>query len=92
MRGRYEDERRIGVLTGLGTQCRAATGESCDRDIHYDVTHMTTKGGIRKGWQSFHKPPPSSDISKHSVGNRCRDDMPVESRGVLHDGRRGWSV
>ena len=67
MRGRYEDERRIGVLMGLGMQCRAATtGQVCDHDIDY-VTHMTTKGAFEKVGRSFHMPPFSSDISKHGV-------------------------
>ena len=48
MHGRYENERRIGVLMNLGTKCRATTGEGCDHDINY-VAHITTKGGIRKG-------------------------------------------
>ena len=39
MLGRYEDERGIGVLMGLGTQCRATTGQGCNHDIHY-VTHI----------------------------------------------------
>ena len=66
MRGRYEDERRIGVLMGLGTQCQATTGEGCDHDINH-VTHMTTKGGIRKGSRSFRMPAFNGDISKHGV-------------------------
>ena len=63
MRGRYEDERKIGVLMGLGTQCRATTGEAHDYERR----------------RSFHMPPPSSNISKHGVGDRCRDDMSMES-------------
>ena len=42
MHGRYEDERRISVLMGLGTQCRVTTGEGCNHDMHY-VMQTTTK-------------------------------------------------
>ena len=64
--------RRIGVFIGLGTQCLSTTGHLCDHDIHH-VTHMATKGGIQKGWRSFHMPAFSSDTYKHGVwGSKSR--------------------